>query len=46
MTPSADCMMINYRKCNLKLRVADGSTRAIEGYGVINFVFPETVSRE
>ena len=33
MTPSADCM-INYRECNLKLRIADGSTRSIEGYEV------------
>ena len=38
MTPSADCM-INYRGCNLKLRIADGSTSSIEGYGDINFVF-------
>ena len=38
MTPSADCM-INYRECNLKLRIADGSTRSIEGYGDISFVF-------
>ena len=38
MTPSADCM-INYRECNLKLRIADGSTRSPEGYGDINFVF-------
>ena len=38
MTPSADCM-INYRGCNLKLRIADGSTRSIEGYGYIDFVF-------
>ena len=38
MTPSADGM-INYRECNLKLRIADGSTRAIEGYSDINFVF-------
>ena len=38
MTPSADGM-INYRGCNLKLRIADGSTRTIEGYGDINFVF-------
>ena len=38
MTPSADCM-ISYRECNLKLRIADGSTRSIEGYGDINFVF-------
>ena len=37
-TPSADGM-INYRECNLKLRIADGSTRTIEGYGDINFVF-------
>ena len=38
MTPSADCM-INHRECILKLRIADGSTRSIEGYGDINFVF-------
>ena len=38
MTPSADGM-INYRECNLKLSFADGSTRTIEGYGDINFVF-------
>ena len=38
MTPSADGM-INYRECNFKLRIADGSTRTIEGYGDINFVF-------
>ena len=38
MTPSADGM-INYRECNLKLSVADGSTRSIEGCGDINFVF-------
>ena len=37
MTPSTDGM-INYRECNLKLRIADGSTRTIEGYGDINFV--------
>ena len=30
MTPSADGM-INHRECNLKLRIADGSTRTIEG---------------
>ena len=29
MTPSADGM-INYRECNLNLRIADGSTRMIE----------------
>ena len=38
MTPSADCM-INCRECNSKLRIADGSTRSIEGYGDIIFVF-------
>ena len=36
MTPSADGM-INCRECNSKLRIADGSTRTIEGYGDINF---------
>ena len=36
MTPFADDM-INYREFNLKLRIADGSTRTIEGYGDINF---------
>ena len=38
MMPSADGM-INYRECNLKLRIADGSTRMIEGYGGINVFF-------
>ena len=38
MTPSADGM-INYIECNWKLRIADGSTRTIEGYGDINFAF-------
>ncbi|CAN0515573.1 unnamed protein product, partial [Scytosiphon promiscuus] len=38
MTPSAECM-INYRACNLKLLIADGSTRSIEGCGDINSVF-------
>ena len=38
MTPSADCIL-NYRECNLKLRIADGSTRSIEGYGDVRFVF-------
>ena len=38
MKPSADGMT-NYREYNLKLRIADGSTRTIEGYGDINFVF-------
>ena len=38
MTPSADGM-IKYRDCNLKLRIADGSTRTIGGCGDINFVF-------
>ena len=37
MTPSADGM-INYRECNFKLRIADGSTHTIEGFGDINFV--------
>ena len=30
MMPSADCMT-NYRECNLKLHIADGTTRSIEG---------------
>ena len=30
MTPSADAM-INHRECNLKQRIADGSTRTIDG---------------
>ena len=38
MTPSADGMVI-YRECNFKLRIADGSTRTIAGYGDIHFVF-------
>ena len=38
MTPSAGCML-NYRECTLKLRIADGSTRPIEGYGDVRFVF-------
>ena len=38
MTPSAD-RMINYRECNLKLRIADVSTRSIKGYGDISVVF-------
>ncbi|CAM9607237.1 unnamed protein product, partial [Laminaria digitata] len=38
MTPSADCMT-NYRECNLKLRIADRSTRSIEGYGDIRVIF-------
>ena len=38
MTPSADGM-INCRESNLKLRIADGSIRSIEGYGDINFVY-------
>ena len=37
MTPPADGM-IKYRECHLKLRIADGSARTIEGYGDINFV--------
>ena len=37
MMPLADGM-INCRGCNLKLRIADCSTRTIEGYGDINFV--------
>ena len=32
MTPSADCML-NYREYNLKLRIADGSTRSMESRG-------------
>ena len=44
MTPSSDGMVI-YRECNLKLRIADGSTRTIEGYGDINLSSdPEKVS--
>ena len=31
--------MLNYRECNLKLRIADGSTRSIEGYGDVRSVF-------
>ena len=38
MASSAD-HMVNYRECNLKLRIADGTTRSIEGYGDINFAF-------
>ena len=38
MAPSADGMT-NYRECNLKLRIANGSTHTIEGYGDIIFVF-------
>ena len=38
MTPSADCML-TYRVYNLKMCIADGSTRSIEGYGDINVVF-------
>ena len=38
MTPSA-YGMINYIECNLKLRIADGSTRTIQGHGDIKFVF-------
>ena len=38
MMPSADCMT-NYRERNLKLSIADGSTRTIEGYGDVSFVF-------
>ena len=38
MTPSADSMT-NCRKCNIRQRIADGSTRSIEGHGDINFVF-------
>ena len=38
LAPSADCM-INYRECNLNLRIADGNTRSIEGYGDISVVF-------
>ena len=45
ITPSADGM-INYRECNLKLRIADGSTRMTEEYGDILFLSfdPATVS--
>ncbi|CAN0500014.1 unnamed protein product [Scytosiphon promiscuus] len=38
ITPSADCM-VNYKECNLKLRIADGSTRLIGGYCDVRFVF-------
>ena len=38
MTPSSDGML-NYRECNLKLGIADGSTRTIAEYCDINFVF-------
>ena len=38
MTPSAD-HVIDYKECNLKLRIADDTTRPIEGCGDINFVF-------
>ena len=38
MTPSEDCM-ISSRDCNLKLQIADGSTRSIEGCGDIIFAF-------
>lgn len=38
MAPSAD-RMTNYQECNLKRRIASGSTRALEGYGHINSVF-------
>ena len=38
MTPSAD-HVIDYRECNLKLLITDGTTCSIEGYGEINFVF-------
>ena len=38
MTPLADGMT-NCRECSLKLCIADGSTRTVEGYGDINFVF-------
>ena len=38
MTPSADCIL-NHGERNLKLRIADGSTRSIEGYGDKNVVF-------
>ena len=31
--------MLNYRECDLKLRIADGSTRSIAGYGDINVGF-------
>ena len=38
MTPLADGM-VNCRECSLKLCIADDSTRTIEGYEHINFVF-------
>ena len=38
MTPSADCIT-NYRECNLKVCIGDGSTRSIERHGDINVVF-------
>ena len=38
MTPSAD-HMINCKEGNLKLRIADGTSRSTEGYGDINNVF-------
>ena len=45
MTHSAD-FIINYRECNLKLRIVDGSTinKSIEGYGKTLSFGPETVS--
>ena len=38
MTSSAYCM-IRYRECNSKLRIDDGLTRPMEGYGDIAFFF-------
>ena len=38
MMPSADCK-INFRERNLKLQIADGSTRSMEGCGDIHVVF-------
>ena len=31
--------MTNYKQCNLKLRIANGTTRSIEGCDGISFVF-------
>lgn len=38
MTRSAD-RMANYYECSCKLRITDGRTQSVEGYGVIGFVF-------
>ena len=38
VSSSADCV-INYREFDLNLRIADGSTPSIKGYGGINVVF-------